>query len=83
VAVASELERLVSAGAQRFYLGHGGPLEAREDCNMRNSCHARHRFQLGHATAIIGQAEKGINNHVPGLHCFPSGKEPDALYDSG
>ena len=28
--VASELERLVSAGAKRFYMGHGGPLEAAE-----------------------------------------------------
>jgi glyoxylase-like metal-dependent hydrolase (beta-lactamase superfamily II) len=28
--VASELERLVHAGAKRFYMGHGGPLEAAE-----------------------------------------------------
>lgn len=28
--VADELQRLVDAGAQRFYLGHGGPLPARE-----------------------------------------------------
>ena len=28
--VASELERLVRAGAKRFYMGHGGPLEAAE-----------------------------------------------------
>ncbi len=28
--VANELERLVRAGAKRFYMGHGGPLEAAE-----------------------------------------------------
>jgi glyoxylase-like metal-dependent hydrolase (beta-lactamase superfamily II) len=28
--VASELERLVRGGAKRFYMGHGGPLEAPE-----------------------------------------------------
>jgi hydroxyacylglutathione hydrolase len=28
--VADELERLVQAGAKRFYMGHGGPLEVRE-----------------------------------------------------
>jgi glyoxylase-like metal-dependent hydrolase (beta-lactamase superfamily II) len=28
--VASELERLVRAGGKRFYMGHGGPLEAAE-----------------------------------------------------
>ena len=28
--VASELERLVRRGAKRFYMGHGGPLEAPE-----------------------------------------------------
>mgnify|MGYP002139067903 CR=1 FL=1 len=28
--VADELQRLVDAGAQRFYIGHGGPLPAKE-----------------------------------------------------
>jgi hydroxyacylglutathione hydrolase len=28
--VANELERLVREGAKRFYMGHGGPLEAAE-----------------------------------------------------
>jgi hypothetical protein len=28
--VAGELERLVRAGTKRFYMGHGGPLEAAE-----------------------------------------------------
>ena len=30
LAVASELERLVHAGTKRFYMGHGGPLQAAE-----------------------------------------------------
>ncbi len=34
--VAGELERLVRGGAKRFYMGHGGPLEADEVL-----CHAR------------------------------------------
>jgi glyoxylase-like metal-dependent hydrolase (beta-lactamase superfamily II) len=29
-AVARELERMVQGGAKRFYMGHGGPLEAAE-----------------------------------------------------
>ncbi len=46
--VADELQRLVDAGAQRFYMGHGGPLPAKEVLR-----HARvlrtldHRYHAG------------------------------------
>jgi hypothetical protein len=29
-AVSSELQRLIDSGMERFYMGHGGPLEADE-----------------------------------------------------
>jgi glyoxylase-like metal-dependent hydrolase (beta-lactamase superfamily II) len=57
--VASELEGLVQRGAKRFYMGHGGPLEAAEVVRHANSlsrlgkgpCAAGHCSHPAHGTA--------------------------------
>ena len=49
--VARELERLVRGGAKRFYMGHGGPLEADEVLR-----HARRLSKTARSCALRGQS---------------------------
>src|SRR5271170_897107 len=50
--VASELTRMVESGAKRFYMGHGGPLEAAEV--MR---HARSLSKIAASPCASGRCD--------------------------
>jgi hydroxyacylglutathione hydrolase len=63
--VARELQRMVQSGAKRFYMGHGGPLEADEV--MR---HARSLSKIAHRPCSSGPCSSGHHTHVS--HGTPS-----------
>lgn len=50
--IARELERLVESGAKRFYMGHGGPLEAAEVLR-----HARRLSKLTPSACVPGRCD--------------------------
>jgi hydroxyacylglutathione hydrolase len=59
--VARELERMVQGGAKRFYMGHGGPLEAREV--MR---HAKSLASLPSHSCGSGQCQHAADRSAGG-----------------
>lgn len=57
--VARELERMVRGGAKRFYMGHGGPLEAAEVAR-----HARALSGIAAGPHASGACASGRCNHI-------------------